>query len=259
MIPKIIHYCWFGGGPLPELAKRCIASWKKYCLGYEIREWNEKNFNMDYCAYVKEAYLAKKWAFVSDVARLYALVQYGGIYMDTDMEVLKPLDDLLEYEAVSGFEDASFVMTSFMACKAGDPLFCELLHEYDGLHFQMQDGKLDYTTNVQRITRVLEKYGLRLDGTEQTIRGMMLFPQDYFSPKNWKTGDVYTTDATYTIHHFATSWLSEEEKLQSKLMRKFERYIPSKLAGHITAFLSILKIRGASAAVRESVKWFEKQ
>ena len=104
MIPKVIHYCWFGGNPLPELAQKCIASWKKYCPDYEIKEWNESNFDLNCCDYVREAYEAKKWAFVSDVARLYAMVHEGGIYMDTDVEVIAPLDSLLQYHAVSGFE-----------------------------------------------------------------------------------------------------------------------------------------------------------
>ena len=105
MIPKVIHYCWFGRNPLPPLAKKCIESWKKYCPDYEIKEWNEDNFPMDYNDYVKEAYEAKKWAFITDVVRLFALVTEGGIYMDTDVEVIKPLDGLLQYEAVSGFEN----------------------------------------------------------------------------------------------------------------------------------------------------------
>ena len=107
MIPKKIHYCWFGGNPLPPLAVKCIESWKKYLPDYEIKEWNESNFDLNYNDYVREAYEAKKWAFITDVVRLYAMVTEGGIYMDTDVEVLKPLDELLQYDAVSGFESSS--------------------------------------------------------------------------------------------------------------------------------------------------------
>ena len=131
MIPKVIHYCWFGRNPLPILAQKCIESWKKYCPDYEIKEWNEDNFPMDYNDYVKEAYEAKKWAFITDVVRLFALVTEGGIYMDTDVEVIKPLDGLLQYEAVSGFEPCSQIPTGLMASEAHQPLFEELLRDYD--------------------------------------------------------------------------------------------------------------------------------
>ena len=130
MIPKKIHYCWFGGNPLPEMAHRCIESWKKYCPDYEIKEWNESNFDLNCCAYVREAYAAHKWAFVSDVARLQALVSEGGIYMDTDVEVIKPLDELLKYEAISGFESEDRVPTGMMACEKGHKMFAEKYSEF---------------------------------------------------------------------------------------------------------------------------------
>ena len=142
MIPKKIHYCWFGGNPLPPLAVKCIESWKKYLPDYEIKEWNESNFDLNYNDYVREAYEAKKWAFITDVVRLYAMVTEGGIYMDTDVEVLKPLDELLQYDAVSGFESSSRIPTGLMACREGQPLFEELLHEYDVLHFKRPDGRV---------------------------------------------------------------------------------------------------------------------
>ena len=169
MIPKIIHYCWFGRNPLPELAQKCIASWKKYCPDYQIIEWNEDNFDINCNAYVKEAYEAKKWAFVSDVARLYALVEMGGIYMDTDVEVLKPLDSLLKYEAVSGFESETAIPTGLMAACKGQKLFVELLHEYDTIHFKRSDGSLDLTTNVTRITNTCLKYGFKANNSLQTV------------------------------------------------------------------------------------------
>ena len=123
MIPKTIHYIWFGGNPLPEDAKRCIDTWKKYCPDYEIKEWNESNFDVAQNDYIKEAYEAKKWAFVSDYARLKVLVEYGGIYMDTDVEVLKPLDRFLSERAFSGFEDADAIPAGIMACEKGFELF----------------------------------------------------------------------------------------------------------------------------------------
>ena len=160
MIPKTIHYCWFGGNPLPDLAIKCIKSWKKYCPDYEIIEWNEKNFDLQYNTYVREAYEAKKWAFVSDVARLFALVNYGGIYMDTDVEVIKSLDDLLLYQSVSGFESETQIPTGLMACEKGNRMFQEFLNDYEGKHFIRDDGSLDLTTNVTYITNICLKHGL---------------------------------------------------------------------------------------------------
>ncbi len=154
-IPKIIHYCWFGGKPLPELAEYCIASWKKYCPDYEIRRWDESNFDLNFNAYVKEAYEAKKWAFLSDVTRLHALVTYGGIYMDTDVELLKPLDDLLDMAGVVGFEADNAVCTAVMACQPGQRMFSEFLSAYEHAHFRMEDGTLDLRTNVERLPSLL--------------------------------------------------------------------------------------------------------
>ena len=129
MIPKKIHYCWFGRNPLPPLALKCIASWKEYCPDYEIKEWNEDNFDLSINAYVREAYEARKWAFITDYVRLYALVNEGGIYMDTDVEVLKPLDDLLCYDAVSGFESETQIQT-LRRNTANHPMVSRPLHRY---------------------------------------------------------------------------------------------------------------------------------
>lgn len=233
MIPKKIHYCWFGGNPLPPLAEKCIASWKKYCPDYEIIEWNESNFDVNCCSYVKEAYEAKKWAFVSDVARLYALVNYGGIYMDTDVEVLRPLDDLLEYEAVSGFEAKDRIQTGLMACREGQTLFVELLRDYDDAHFIKEDGSFDTTTNVTRITDACLKYGLKLDNTLQTINGFTLFPQDFFCPIDLDTGKLNITANTYSIHHFAGSWESKSSILRGKIYRFLNRNFGRKTADFV--------------------------
>lgn len=176
MIPKIIHYCWFGGKPLPDLAKKCISSWKKYCPDYEIIEWNETNFDLYYNDYVKEAYESKKWAFITDVVRLYALVNFGGIYMDTDVEVLKSLDEFLDNEAFSGFEAKDRIPTGIMASEKGSAIMSELLSDYEGVHFKNDDGSLDMTTNVTRITDVCLKHGLQLNGEFQVVNGFALYP-----------------------------------------------------------------------------------
>lgn len=163
MIPKIIHCCWFGGSPKTDLAQRCIASWKRCCPDYEIREWDERNFDLDLNSYCRQAYDSRKWAFVSDVARIWALHRFGGIYMDTDVEVRRPLDPLLENEAFAGFESAEYVGTCLLGATAGHPLFREMLQRYASLSFLGEDGTPDLTTNVVRLTRLLtEKYGLLL-------------------------------------------------------------------------------------------------
>jgi len=258
MIPKKIHYCWFGGNPLPELAKKCIESWKKYCPDYEIIEWNETNFDINYCAYVKEAYEAKKWAFVSDVARLYALVKEGGIYMDTDVEVLKPLDEFLTLEAFSGFESVDRIPTGLMAAQKGSALFQELLQEYETARFLQEDGSFDLTTNVIRITNVCLKYGLQLNNTLQTVNGFTLYPNDYFCPKDLETKVLTITENTHTIHHFDGSWLTEEDKLFLKLKGKYRKFLPNKIAGLFAKFNAIKKCRGFKVAVKETFKWLKK-
>lgn len=252
MIPKTIHYCWFGGNPLPDLAVKCIKSWKKYCPDYEIVEWNEKNFDLQYNIYVREAYEAKKWAFVSDVARLFALVNYGGIYMDTDVEVIKSLDDLLLYQSVSGFESETQIPTGLMACEKGNKMFLEFLNDYEGKHFIRDDGSLDLTTNVTYITNICLKHGLLPNNSVQTINGFTLLSRDYLCPKDHETREIHITDNTYTIHHFDGSWKSEEEVFLYELAKTLKK-IP--MGSYIAKLISVLRYRGMIVAIRESIGW----
>ncbi len=258
-IPKIIHYCWFGGNPLPELAKKCIDSWRKFCPDYEIVEWNESNFDCSYNSYVKEAYDAKKWAFVSDVARLYALVNYGGIYMDTDVEVIKPLDDLLIYDAVSGFESKTRIPTGLMACKKGQDMFKDFLSDYDDAHFILSDGIFDLTTNVTRITNHCLKYGLVLNNEKQTINGFTLLPYEYLCPKNIETLELNITNNTIVIHHFDGSWLSAEDKFVKKKSAQYGKVLPSRVAGLIAKFIGVVKYRGFLCALKETLGWAKRK
>ena len=259
MISKIIHYCWFGGNPLPELAQKCIESWKKYCPDYEIKRWDETNFDLNYNYYVREAYDAKKWAFVTDVVRLYALVNEGGIYMDTDVEVLKPLDEFLKYEAFSGFETEKDILTGIMASEKGQRLFIELLNDYNDAHFLKPDGTYDDTTNVKRITNMCLTYGFVPNNQLQTVNGFTLFPKDYFCPKDYSTQITVLTANTYTIHHFDGSWLSEEQRLTAELRKRYLKYIPKSLAGYVAAFNAAKKIRGLNAAIVDAVNWIKKK
>ncbi len=219
MIPKKIHYCWFGRGQKPELAKRCIESWKKYCPEYEIKEWNEDNFDLNMYPYVREAYDNRKFAFVTDVVRLYALLQEGGIYMDTDVEVLKPLDSLCKYEAVSGFEAETRIPTGLMASCASHPLFQEFLDDYDNIHFVREDGTFDLTTNVTRITNVCLRHGFVPNGKFQTVAGFTLLPHDYLCPKDYLTKKIHLTENTVCIHHFDGSWIPKKQKIKNKMIK----------------------------------------
>lgn len=218
MIPKTIHYCWFGGKNLPSIAKKCIASWKKYCPDYKIKRWDESNFDLSCCAYVKEAYESKKWAFITDYVRLWVMYNYGGIYMDTDVEVLKNLDPFLPNEAFSGFESVDRIPTGIMASEKGSHIIKLLLDRYNDRHFILSDGKLDLTTNVEEITNVMIPKGLVLNGKKQTVDGFTFYPKDYFCPKDYRTKKLELTENTYTIHHFDGSWVPESTRIKSKIV-----------------------------------------
>lgn len=219
MIPKVIHWCWFGRNPLPDDVKRYIASWKKYLPDYEIKCWNEGNFDVNSCEYVQEAYSKKKYAFVSDYVRLYALVNYGGIYMDSNVEVVKPLDPFLSHKAFSGFQDENTIPTGIIASEADFPLFRELLDDYKQRHFINSNGSLNKTTNVDYITNSLLKKGLELNNSFQIVDGLALYPSDVFCAKSLKNGKLFANENTFTIHHFAGSWLSSQVKARIKRRR----------------------------------------
>lgn len=219
MIPKKIHYCWFGRGEMPELALKCIDSWKKYLPEYEIKEWNEDNFDINSYPYVREAYENRRFAFVTDVVRLHALYYEGGVYMDTDVEVLKPLDSLLGYDMVSGFESETQIPTGLMASQSGMPFMLELLQDYNDAHFVTADGTIDLTTNVERITQHCLKYGVQLNNTLQTVNGFTFLPKDYLCPKSYEDGKIWITENTLTIHHFAGSWYTPMEKFKQKVAK----------------------------------------
>ncbi|OPC34855.1 glycosyltransferase family 32 protein [Elizabethkingia miricola] len=209
MIPKIIHYCWFGRGKMPELALKCINSWNEYMSDYEIMLWNEDNFDLNRYPYALEAYNEKKFAFVTDVCRLYALKKYGGIYMDTDVEILKPLDNnLLINISFSGFEDNDHVPTGIMGSIRGGQWVSDLLEYYENRSFFLADGGQDVTTNTHIITEFMkQEKGLIMNNTFQKIENYCtIYPSDYFCPKSWKTMDINITSNTYCIHHFAASW-----------------------------------------------------
>lgn len=213
MIPKIIHYCWFGPKPISEEAKKCIDSWHKYCPDYEIKCWNENNFDLNSNQFAKESYEAKKWAYVTDYVRLYVLYNFGGIYMDSDVEVVKPINEFLSERAFSGFQDPKNVPTGLMASEKGLPFVGLLLSDYDNLHYDPKD----LSTNVDLITKHFVEHGLIQNNTKQSIEGVTLYPMDYFCAKDSLTRVVTVTENTYTIHHFAASWVPPYLKLKIRI------------------------------------------
>lgn len=207
MIPRTIHYCWFGHGEMPQLAKDCIASWHKFMPDWEYKLWSEENFDVNSTPYTAEAYEAKRYAFVTDYVRLYAMKTDGGVYMDTDVEILKPLDDLLQLKAFTGYEGSKHKppVTGLMASEAGGEWVTEQLNAYNGLHFLRKDGTLDITTNTQRIMAIMKADGFVCDGQKRQYKDLTVFPSEYFCPHQ-TTGEYLLTENTYCNHHFMGSW-----------------------------------------------------
>ena len=254
MIPKIIHYCWYGGKPLNDLSEKCIQSWKKYCPDYEIIRWDESNTDLNSNQFMKEAYENKKWAFVSDVMRLKVLYEYGGVYMDTDVELIKPIDSFLDNKSFSGFDETYGAITGIIASEKELPIIKDMLDYYDSKHFVKQDGSFDITTNVTIITTILKEYGLVQNNVKQTIKDYTIYPKDYFCPKDYDTGKITITDNTYAIHYFDGSWLSDESKYADMLRIKLVKFLPKKISYCISILISSIKYNGVKQTIRKIVK-----
>lgn len=230
-IPKIIHYCWFGKNPLPKSAKKCIASWKKYLPDYEIKEWNEDNFDVNIIPYTHDAYEAKKYAFVSDYARFWILYHYGGVYFDTDVEVIKSLDDLIDNGAFMGWEKTSSDGISSiapglgLAASKGQVFYKEVLDSFERLNFYKDDGDRNTYTMIPMVTDLLLQKGLRKDGDLQVVEDITIYPSDYLCPMDAVTGKVDFTSNTYTIHWYTMSWLPKKRQWRVKIMRFLRRFL----------------------------------
>ena len=222
-IPKIIHYCWFGKNPEPELMKKCVESWKKYLPDYKLILWNEDNFEIDSNLFVKQAYKSKKWAFVTDYVRFYALYNYGGIYMDTDVEVLKNLDCLLEHKVFTGYENEILIPTGIIGSSKGHPWVQEIMHYYEKRSFIRDDGSLSVQPNTAIITKITtDQYGFNvLKGYQKLKDGLIIYPKEYFCPKSYYDNKITLTENTYTIHHFSGSWHTIFDKYKLKIHRVF--------------------------------------
>lgn len=217
-IPKVIHYCWFGGNPLPELAIRCIESWKTYFPDYEIKEWNESNFDVNIIPYTAEAYKLKKYAFVSDYARFWILYKYGGLYFDTDVEVVKNLDDIIDKGSFFGCELAPDGKGGLMPQIApglglgvypSHPIYKLILDKYRTRHCMDWQGKINGTV-VTIVTDIFKRYkdNLMLDQLDE-VDDISIYPSDYFCPIIAQTGEMRMTDNTRSIHHYTATWVNK--------------------------------------------------
>lgn len=222
-IPRIIHYCWFGNNQKPPLTIKCIESWKKYCKDYKIVEWNETNFDVQLCPlYVRQAYEAKKWAFVTDYVRLKVVYENGGIYLDTDVELKKSLDQLLKHKAYFGFENGIDVATGlgFGAEKNAQVLY-EMMQDYNDIPFVYQGGTYDTTPCPKRNTKVLLKYGLKQDDSMQIIGDdILILPSIYLCPISYRTMKRRISFKTISIHWFSASWLEQERRTRRDYRRE---------------------------------------
>lgn len=238
-IPRIVHYCWFGRGEKPKLIRKCMKSWKKHLNGYRFMEWNEDNFDVSSVRYVKEAYEARKFAFVSDYVRLHALMKHGGVYLDTDVEVLGTLDGFLNHEAFSGFEDERYLQSGTMGAVPGHPWIAALLNNYATRSFLQADGTYDMTTNTAVISELSKRDGLVLDGKYQALRnGVVFYPRTYFSPYDYINGANHLSADSCTIHHFAQSWLPAHVRLRSGLKRVASKVIGPPMIAKMRQMLS---------------------
>lgn len=260
-IPKVIHYCWFGGAPLPELAIKCMESWKKYCPEYEIRRWDESNFDVGSCKYVREAYAARKWAFVSDYARFHILHTHGGVYLDTDVELIRPLGEILEQGSFMASESPRCDVATGLGIAAcpGLVLYKEIIEDYERSDFIREDGTCDLTTVVNRVTRILERHGLERRDVMQRVAGVTVYPREYFCPLDFRTKRLHCTEHTYAIHHYDSSWWTREQKRAGKLAVVLRRVLPEKAAKRTAKGLAVLSLHGVSGLREEFRRSREKR
>lgn len=252
MIPKIIHYCWLSGEEFPKEIRKCIDSWKRILPDYEIKLWDTSNFDVKICQYTREAFSVKKYAFVSDFVRLYALYHYGGIYLDSDIEVLRPIDDLLGEKAFTGFEDEFNVAAWIFGSEKGNPIFKELMDEYYNRKFIKENGEYDMTPNPKYVTECMVRHGLKLkQDTVQRLDNITVFPMEYFCPFNPYRRDKRFTKNTYVNHYFNGAWRPEELVYNENLRKKLLDCHMGKAGVLAAAFISAVRYRGIGAGISD--------
>lgn len=230
MIKKVIHYCWFGGKPLPNSAKKCIDSWRRFLPDYVIKEWNETNFDVNAITYTKQAYIQKKYAFVSDYVRFYVLYHEGGVYFDTDVELIASPDDIISEGPFMGCEidggkDIKIAVAPGLGLAAYPhmDIYEKLLNKYKVLSFQNRDGSLNLKTVVSYTTEVLKESGLQNVKGIQKVGGIIIYPKEFFNPFDNNTGKLSLTKNTRSIHWYNKTWVSTHERVRSRITRVFHR------------------------------------
>jgi len=243
MIPKIIHYCWFGKNPLPELAERCISSWKKFCPDYEIICWNENNFDINIVPFTAQVAKTKKWGFIVDYIRAYVVYFYGGIYLDTDVELLKPFDgSILCNTCFSGFENKMNIAPGLIfAGVKGCDIAKELMDFYSKYNFIQENGELNLTPSPKIFTNMLLKYGLKRNNSYQELGVFTSYPTEYFCPMSLKTRMINITKNTYCIHHYLGSWLSEEVIQRVELRKRISANFGDNILSAIMINILLIK------------------
>lgn len=234
MIPKVIHYCWFGGNPLPELTVKCIESWKRFCPDYEIIRWDESNYDLNNtCEFVKQAYHNKKWAFVSDYARLDILNRFGGIYLDTDVELLDSLDEVIkDCRGFFAFEKENQLNTGLgFASEKASAILEEMLAFYHETVFEVE--RMSQMSCPIINTKVLAAHGAQLNNQVQLVEGYKLLPMDYCCPESFYTGQSHYTQNTISVHHYNYSWMGKRERCRTKLILAAKKILPDGIVERI--------------------------
>lgn len=223
-IPKKIHYCWFGGQPIPKRLQKYMDSWKKYCPDYEIIRWDESNYDVAKCNYTEQAYNAEKWAFVSDYARLDVVHEHGGIYLDTDVELIRNLDELLSYDLYCGFESEQYVALGLgFGAVSGHPLLERFMRTYENTNF-INDGEINYTTCPVYQSKDLEEEGFVMNGKYQEVNGIAIFPCDVFAPRGKYGFPGEIIERTYSIHHYEATWIGNQDEGKKKQLEIMDFY-----------------------------------
>lgn len=232
LIPKIIHYCWFGKGPKNKLIEKCINSWLKFCPDYQIIEWNEDNIDISDCTYAQEALANNKWAFLSDYVRYKVIYEHGGIYLDTDVELIRNPDQLLTNSCYFGFENNSQINSGIgFGAEPGHTVIKEICDVYKSMKLFMEDGSINRDIVTVVTTKVLLKHGLKEDNTLQHLSDITIYPTEYFAPKNYNSFKAIITKNTYSIHQYAASWQTKKQQSKHKkeVLKDFIIHMPNRI------------------------------